>query len=116
MTNVYVNGGVVSNGVVLSAYDNMFVSSGGTANNTYDLRGIENLTIAMERGTIKASFFDENHTAVDLDGQSSFTIAADSDPKKNSRFFDSISEEVKFLKIEAAANGTNSYRLNSALA
>ena len=82
----------------------------------YDLRGIENLTIAMERGTIKASFFDENHTAVDLDGQSSFTIAADSDPKKNSRFFDSISEEVKFLKIEAAANGTNSYRLNSALA
>ena len=47
---------------------------------------------------------------------SSFTIAASNDPEKNSRFFDCISEEIKFLKIEAAASGNNGYCLYSFLA
>ena len=87
----------------------------------YDLSNVENLSIVMNSGKIKASFFDEYKQAVECStyigmnevSDSTFTIAASEDPEKNSRFFDSISEEVKFLKIEAAASGTNGYCLYS---
>ena len=90
----------------------------------YDLSNVDNLAIVMNSGKIKASFYDENKQAVECStyigmnevSSSSFTIAASSDPEKNSRFFDCISEEVRFLKIEAAASGNNGYCLYSFLA
>ena len=91
----------------------------------YDLENVENLCIYMERGKIKASFYDGDKNAIECSTYnakaeetiaSSFTITASADPDKNSRYFHGISSEVKYLKIEAAASGTNSYYLNANLA
>ena len=88
----------------------------------YDLGDVENLVIYMERGKIKASFYDGDKNAIKCSTYnakaeetiaSSFTITANEDPDKNSRSFFGISPDVKYLKIEAAASGTNSYYIRN---
>ena len=87
----------------------------------YDLEGIEDLRIVMERGKIKASFYDSNKqliecTPANYQSASSFEIAASDNPDKNARYFASIAEGVKYLKIEAVTTGTGGYHLYSTLA
>ena len=91
----------------------------------YDIDDVSRLGIYMRRGKIRVTLCDADGkpvecTMYDGDGgeicASSFEIALDSDPDRNSRCFDAIADEVKFLKIEAAATGISSYHLTPGLA
>ena len=87
----------------------------------YDLEGIEDLRIVMERGQIKASFYDSNKKLIECKpdnykSASSFQILASDNPDKNERYFAAIADEVKYLKIESVTTGTGGYHLYSTLA
>ena len=87
----------------------------------YDLEGIEDLSIVMARGQIKASFYDSDREPIECTADngvsaSSFQITASDNPQKNALYFDAIADEVKYLKIEAVGTGTGGYHLYSTLA
>ena len=91
----------------------------------YDMDDVSRLGIYMRRGKIRATLCDAagnpvECTMYDGDGgsicASSFEIDYIDDPDRNSRCFESIAGEVKFLKIEAAATGISSYHLTPVLA
>ena len=87
----------------------------------YDLEGISGLSIVMARGIIEASFYDSDRELIECTTDngvtdSKFLITASDNPDKNARYFDAISDEVKYLKIKAADSGTGGYHLYSTLA
>lgn len=97
----------------------------GTGMDTVDYLDLSNwengLVLAMEAGSVKASFFDANKKAVKLDtvtyanntskkGVSSLTLK-DGDKATDSIQIAALDDSVKYLKIEAAGNGLNSYSI-----
>ena len=97
----------------------------GTDADTVDYLDLSNwnggLVLEMEAGSVKASFYDENKKAVKLaavtfanntskKGVSSLTLK-DGDKVNDSIQIAALDESVKYLKIEAAGTGLNSYSI-----
>ncbi len=93
-------------GDIFAAVDNSF-----DAADCYDIDEFAALAICMERGQVTATFCNADGDAIE-----SFEIACGDDPEQNARYFDAIADEVKFLRIEAAATGISSYHLTPNLA
>ena len=80
----------------------------------------DGLSIEMEAGSVKASFYDANHKAVKLssvayaNGSTKSKISTltlkDGDRLTDAVQMAALDDSIKFLKIEAAGTGLNSYR------
>ena len=98
------------------------LGKGGDTVDYFDLSSWENgLTLEMEAGSVKASFYDANKKAVKLAsveyanrtskaGVASLTLK-DGDKLTDVIRMAAVDESVKYLKIEAAGTGMNKYSL-----
>ena len=98
------------------------LGKGGDAVDYFDLTSWEGgLSLEMEAGAVKASFYDANRKAVKLpsvtyaDGTSKSGVASvtlkDGDKLTDTIRMAAVDESVKYLKLEAAGSGVNTYRL-----
>ncbi len=98
------------------------LGKGGDTVDYFDLTSWQNgLSLEMEAGSVKASFFDANQKAVKVasveysngtskSGVSSLTLK-DGDKLTDAIRMAAVDESVKYLKIEAAGTGMSQYRI-----
>ena len=97
-------------------------AAGGDKLDCFDLSEIGSLALDAGQGKVKVSFFDGNKKAVKVaemtmaDGSckknvSTLTLVAGNNTTDSFKLAD-IGDAVKYLKIEAATNGVNTYKLS----
>ena len=107
-----------------SAKGLLTTAAGGDKIDYFDLSYVvDDLKLNIKNGKTKVSFFDENNKAVKVanvtmaDGSvkknvSSLTLVAD-DATTDTITLASLDDSIRYLKIEAATNGINTYKLTT---